>query len=124
MMSVVRHHRRRLRTVPSVSFAFFAVTLLFSSSALCSSDLSSSSPSGNGLWDDLLGKCGAGPSNTVDCVRSRLYNYVSDTFESDMNITDGIRFTRNTNDYESMCPGPNVTAGTYRESRAPEMVSR
>ncbi|VVC41612.1 Protein of unknown function DUF1676 [Cinara cedri] len=121
MMSVVHHHRRRPRTVALVINAFFAVALFLPLLALCSSDLLSSSPSGNGLWDDLVGKCGAGPSNTVDCVRSRLYHYVSDTFESDMNITDGIRFTRNSNDYDTMCPRPNVTAGTYRESRAPEM---
>lgn len=82
------------------------------------------SGSGNGLWDDLVGKCD-GPRNTMDCVRSRLYNYVDHTFDSDFNITDGLIFTKNSNDYESMCPPGNnetsTTPASYREARAPEM---
>uniref|UniRef100_A0A2S2QIQ5 Uncharacterized protein n=1 Tax=Sipha flava TaxID=143950 RepID=A0A2S2QIQ5_9HEMI len=98
----------------------FAVTVAAAiSSASCWIPLSS----GNGLWDDLVGKCD-GPRNTMDCVRSRLYNYVNDTFESDFNITDGIGFTRNANDYDTVCPGGNDTdaaaPGSFREARASE----
>lgn len=80
--------------------------------------------SGNGLWNDLVGKCD-GPRNTMDCVRSRLYSFVNDTFESDFNVTEGIRFTKNSNDYETVCPGNNetVTAESHREARASETVS-
>lgn len=134
MTSAVYHHRHHRRRRPraaapmAVASTIVAASLIAAiaslpPSALCTPADPPLSPSGNGLWDDLVGKCGAGPSNTMDCVRSRLHNYVSDTFESDMNITDGIRFTRNSNDYETLCPGPNATAGTYRESRADETVS-
>lgn len=78
------------------------------------------SVSGNGLWDDLVGKCD-GPRNTMDCVRSRLYNYVDRTLDADLNVTDGLKFTRNGNDYEAMCPGDNAT-GSNRQARAPEFT--
>lgn len=116
MTTVVNHHLPSWSAVIVVSIVA-AVSL--APVSLCSVQQSSS---GNGLWDDLVGKCD-GPRNTMDCVRSRLYNYVDHTFESDFNITDGLIFTKNSNDYESMCPGNNETTTTsYREARAPEMV--
>lgn len=108
------------------SAAITTVAVIFVSLPLSKSSSSFSSfipSSGNGLWDDLVGKCGDGPKNTMDCVRSRLYNYVNDTFESDLNITEGIKFTRNANNYEALChAGENIT-GSHREARAPELVS-
>lgn len=80
-------------------------------------------PSGNGLWDDLLGKCD-GPRNTMDCVRSRMYGYVDGAFDGDFNVTDGLRFTRNGNRYETVCPDAasndtgSAPPGAYREARA------
>jgi len=114
MTTVVNHHLPPWSTVVVVSIAAIVVSL--APASVCSVQPSSS---GNALWDDLVGKCD-GPRNTMDCVRSRLYNYVDHTFESDFNITDGLTFTKNSNDYEAMCPGQNETT-SYREARAPEM---
>ncbi|XP_015377615.1 PREDICTED: uncharacterized protein LOC107171871 [Diuraphis noxia] len=114
MTNVVNHHLPSWSAVIVVSI----VAVSLAPVSLCSVQQSSS---GNGLWDDLMGKCD-GPRNTMDCVRSRLYNYVDHTFESDFNITDGLIFTKNSNNYESMCPENNETTTTsYREARAPEM---
>lgn len=117
MTTVVNHHLPSWSAVTVVSIVAIVVSL--APASLCSVQQSSS---GNGLWDDLVGKCD-GPRNTMDCVRSRLYNYVDHTFESDFNITDGLIFTKNSNDYESMCPPGNneTTTTSYREARAPEM---
>ncbi|XP_060850263.1 uncharacterized protein LOC132929148 [Rhopalosiphum padi] len=114
MTTVVNHHLPPWSAVVVVSIAAIVVSL--APASVCSVQPSSS---GNALWDDLVGKCD-GPRNTMDCVRSRLYNYVDHTFESDFNITDGLTFTKNSNDYEAMCPGQNETT-SYREARAPEM---
>ncbi|XP_050531765.1 uncharacterized protein LOC126900238 [Daktulosphaira vitifoliae] len=73
------------------------------------------SASGNALWDDLMGKCD-GPRTTMDCVRSRLYNYVNDTLEGDMSITDSVKFAKNNNEYQKVCASEGTT-GTYREAR-------
>lgn len=119
MTTVVRHDNPLWRS---------AVTLLLlvssprTSAAEPSASAEVAPVSGNGLWDDLVGKCD-GPRNTMDCVRSRLYNYVDHTLEADFNVTDGLTFTRNSNDYEAMCPGDNST-GSNRQARAhAEIVS-
>lgn len=128
MTNVVRHYRNhnhdrhnrgsgRVPIVMMVHVFLFAAFVASLPVALASSASSSLPPSGNGLWDDLVGKCD-GPRNTMDCVRSRLYNYVDHTFESDFNITDGLTFTKNQNNYDSMCSNTN---GSHREAR--EMVS-
>jgi len=120
MTTVVNHHiMPPWSAVTVVYIAAVAIAVSMAPVSLCSAELESSS--GNGLWDDLVGKCD-GPRNTMDCVRSRLYNYVDHTFESDFNITDGLTFTKNSNDYESMCPSGNNETASYREARAPEMV--
>lgn len=118
-----QHHHHDHRGIDRLGWITFAVTVAaVVSSASCWVPFSS----GNGLWDDLVGKCD-GPRNTMDCVRSRLYNYVNDTFESDFNITDGIKFTRNANNYDTVCPGSNETdapaPGSFREARSSETVS-
>jgi len=124
MTTVVCNHRITMPPWSAVTAVASIAAIAFVSLAPASLCSVQQSGSGNGLWDDLVGKCD-GPRNTMDCVRSRLYNYVDHTFDSDFNITDGLIFTKNSNDYESMCPGNNETTTTttsYREARAPEMV--
>lgn len=113
MTTVVRHrhrhhHNRQFWCAALAAVAATAVVRLPAAT-------SAASATGNGLWDDLLGKCD-GPRNTMDCVRSRLYGYVETAFEADFNVTDGLRFTRNANDYEAVCRAD--TAGAYRQARA------
>ncbi|XP_050430238.1 uncharacterized protein LOC126839168 isoform X2 [Adelges cooleyi] len=101
--------------------AAFLSCLFWSASTTTADHFNASlSASGNALWDDLLGKCD-GPRTTMDCVRSRLYNYVNGTFDGDISVTDGIRFTRNANDYEALCAGSDngtvPPAGAYRQAR-------
>ncbi|XKL62675.1 hypothetical protein PGB90_002508 [Kerria lacca] len=55
--------------------------------------------SGNTLWDELYEKCG----NRVSfyCVQNKLMNYINDTLDSDLRITDGIYFVKtNQNDVD------------------------
>jgi PBP1b-binding outer membrane lipoprotein LpoB len=52
--------------------------------------------SGNTLWDELYQKCGDRVS--FHCVQSRLMNYINNTLDSDLRITDGIYFVKSNND--------------------------
>lgn len=123
MTTVVRHDNPLWRSAVALLLVAAAVSSPPRTSASVPSASASEAAlvSGNGLWDDLVGKCD-GPRNTMDCVRSRLYNYVDHTLEADFNVTDGLTFTRNSNDYEAMCPGDNST-GSNRQARAPDTVS-
>lgn len=117
MTTVVRRrqHRQHHQHHSRQFWCAAALAAVAATAVVRSPFAAAASATGNGLWDDLLAKCD-GPRNTMDCVRSRLYGYVETAFEADFNVTDGMRFTRNGNDYETVCRAD--TAGSYRQARA------
>lgn len=56
--------------------------------------------SGNTLWDELYQKCGSRVS--FHCVQDRLMNYINDTLDSDLRITDGINFVKTSHRFDRM----------------------
>lgn len=76
---------------------------------------------GNTLWDELYEKCG----NRVSfyCVQNKLMNYINNTLDSDLYITDGIYFVKNNHrlqvlDSNSVFDYDNSTFRSSRTGRA------
>lgn len=82
---------------------------------------------GNTLWDELYKKCG----NRVSfyCVQDRLMNYINDTLDSDLRITEGINFVKSNHEFNTILDADshfsfdNNTEYRMRRNRAVKILT-